>query len=304
MYTRKILHAVLLSCCGAFSAAAFAQVGQTPTPQQELERSTRELDLARRELEKAAQELGRLSAEAAGPHTAELTNRFVRNFGGFLGRSFLGLVIEDTELGAHVTAVTPNGPAESAGVLVEDTIVAIDGVDLTGQPPSATQKLRNRMRAVEPGKTVNLRVLRGGDYRDIAVAMPTDGGEWFSFEMPQWETPRFEFHGDSSSWSSVFSRSQPWSDFEFVALTPALGEYFGTGKGLLVVRVPEDEALGFRDGDVILDIGGREPQSPEHALRILSSFAPGESLRVSIMRKQARQTLEVKIPDEDAADSA
>ena len=303
MYTRRILHAVLLSYCGAFSAAAFAQTGPPPT-RQETEELRRELAEARLELEKAAQELGRLSAEAAGPLTAELTNRFMRNFGGFLGRSFLGLVIEATELGAHVTAVTPNGPAESAGVLVGDTIVTIDGIDLTGQPPSATQELQARLRAVEWGTTVNLRVLRSGDYRDIAVAMPPDGDQWFTFEMPQWETPKFEFHGDSNSWSSMFSRSQPWSDFEFVALTPALGEYFGSAKGLLVVRAPDDDALGFRDGDVILDIGGREPQSPEHALRILSSFAPGESLRVSIMRKQARQTLEIKIPDEDAADSA
>jgi type II secretory pathway component PulC len=62
--------------------------------------------------------------------------------------------------------------------------------------------------------------------------------------------------------------------------------------------------LGFRDGDVILDIGGREPQSPEHAFRILGSFAPGESLRVSIMRKQARQTLEISIPGDASADSA
>jgi type II secretory pathway component PulC len=65
---------------------------------------------------------------------------------------------------------------------------------------------------------------------------------------------------------------------------------------LLIVRAPDDDTLGFRDGDVILDIGGREPQSPEHAFRILGSFAPGEALRVSIMRKQSRQTLEIKIP--------
>ena len=50
------------------------------------------------------------------------------------------------------------------------------------------------------------------------------------------------------------------------------------------------------DGDVILDIGGREPNSPEHALRILASFESGESLELAIMRNQDRQTLEVEFP--------
>ena len=83
---------------------------------------------------------------------------------------------------------------------------------------------------------------------------------------------------------------------QLVTLTPALGKYFGTDKGLLVVRGPESAALGLRDGDVILDIGGREPTTPEHAMRILGSFEAGEPLKITIMREQRRQTLDVKIP--------
>jgi S1-C subfamily serine protease len=260
---------------------------------------TRELEQARRDVERAAREVGRLSAEVAGPLTAEINDRFFRYSQNLAGRRFLGVVIESTELGAQVTAVTPNGPAASAGVLAGDTIVAIDGVDVTQQSgePNAAEAMMTQMQSVAPGETVNLRVMRGGDYRDIAVALPKDEPSWFSFNMPSFRAPEFQRFGDWDSWSSVFTRSQPWSEFEFAALTPELGEYFGTSKGLLVVHSPADDAFGFRDGDVILDIGGREPQSPEHALRILSSFAPGESLRVSIMRKQARQTLEIKIPE-------
>jgi len=43
-------------------------------------------------------------------------------------------------------------------------------------------------------------------------------------------------------------------------------------------QAPEGESLGLREGDVILDIGGRAPASPEHTLRILSSFAPQSDL--------------------------
>jgi S1-C subfamily serine protease len=297
MNMRRTLHALFCGGCCVIAATTFAQTSSTETPQQQTEQLMRELERARREIEKAAQEMAGLYVQQASEFSADIK----QDFDAFLARSFLGVVIEDTELGARVTAVTPNGPAASAGVLVGDTIVTIDGIDLTrqpGQPPSAPERMLTQMQRAAPGGTVNLRVLRGGDYRDVAVAIPGDGRGWFNFEMPP------GWLDSMNSWTSaMFVRTQPWSDFEFVALTPELGEYFGTDKGLLVVRAPDGDALGFRDGDVILDIGGREPQSPEHALRILGSFEPGESLRVSIMRKQVRQTLEIKIPGE-AADGA
>ena len=75
-----------------------------------------------------------------------------------------------------------------------------------------------------------------------------------------------------------------------------LGEYFGVTEGLLVVRAGRAGELGFRDGDVIIDIAGREPQSPEHALRILATFEPGESLQAAIMRQRQRQSLAIRVP--------
>ena len=306
MHTRRILTILLCACCWAAAGGAFAQdprVTVVPVVPQN-EQMMRDLERARREIEKAAQEVGRLYAQNA----EEYRSRFFRGYAPFLGRSFLGVVIEDTELGARVTAVTPNGPAASAGVLVGDTIVAIDGVSLVpqpGQPSTATETLMSQMGDVEAGETVDLRVLRDGDYRDVDVTIRGDG-QWFSFEaLPKLQQlPQLRLNGKWAPWPGVLVQSQLWSDFEFVTMTSELGEYFGTTKGLLVVSAPDDNDMGFRDGDVILDIGGREPQSPEHAFRILGSFAPGESLRVSIMRKQARQTLEIKIPGEAPADSA
>ena len=64
---------------------------------------------------------------------------------------------------------------------------------------------------------------------------------------------------------------------ELVPLTPKLGQYFGTEKGLLVVRAPDDSRLKLEDGDVIVDIDGRTPSSPSHALRILARIRPARS---------------------------
>jgi S1-C subfamily serine protease len=87
-----------------------------------------------------------------------------------------------------------------------------------------------------------------------------------------------------------------WNDLELVTLTPELGSYFGATDGLLVVRAPDEPSVGLQEGDVILDIAGREPTSPEHAMRILMSFEPGETVTFSIMRRQRRESVEYTIP--------
>ena len=58
---------------------------------------------------------------------------------------------------------------------------------------------------------------------------------------------------------------------ELVPVTPKLGQYFGTDKGLLVVRAPAEAGAKLEEGDVLLTIGGRTPENPRHAFRILGS---------------------------------
>jgi S1-C subfamily serine protease len=82
-------------------------------------------------------------------------------------------------------------------------------------------------------------------------------------------------------------------------VTPALGEYFGTDRGLLVLRVAEDAGLPLQEGDVLLAIGGREPASPGQALRILASYEPGETVDLAVMRRGRRERLEYRLPDGD-----
>jgi S1-C subfamily serine protease len=90
--------------------------------------------------------------------------------------------------------------------------------------------------------------------------------------------------------------TSPWSDMELVPMTEALGRYFGTAEGLLVVRGPASDAIDIGDGDVILSINGRTPSSPEHALRILGSYEPGETIEFSIMRDRQRLPIEYLVP--------
>lgn len=245
----------------------------------EIERARRELEAARRNLEEAAREVARLSARAASP----IVESFRRQWIGTGQRAMLGLVVEDAPDGARVTAVTPGGPAAEAGIQTDDVIVSIDGRMLAAPNRRPSRVLIERLTDVEPGTVVAVGVTRDGMRRDFRVETRERESNFFTFERPRVEIFR-----------SLFPQ-ETWSSMELVSLTPELGAYFGTNRGLLVVRAPDDESLMLQDGDVILDINGREPNSPEHAMRILGTFEPGETIEMTIMRRQQRQTLEIPV---------
>lgn len=98
-------------------------------------------------------------------------------------RAALGLQLSATgtkrdTLGVFVSRVTPNGPAEKAGVVEGDRIVSINGVDLrvsgadAGDEYASGLPSRRLVREVEklsPGNVVNLRVWSGGRVHDVQV---------------------------------------------------------------------------------------------------------------------------------------
>ena len=271
-------------------AAASAPVGaQDSQDGEELQEARSELQEARQALEEAAREVARLSAQAAGPVVSRL--RIIAR------PAVLGINISDAEEGVRVDGVTPGGPADDSGLATGDIIVAMDGAELGGD--SAAQVLIGQMENVSPGDTVLLTIVRDGDEEEIEVIAGSssaffgrdgDSGDR-RFDLGE----LFERRGEVGD--RLLSFRSRWGDMELVELTPELGAYFGTETGILVVRAPSDDALAaLIDGDVILDIGGREPNSPAHALRILASFESGETLELAIMRNQDRQTLEVEFP--------
>jgi type II secretory pathway component PulC len=250
----------------------------------------RELSRAKSQLAVSAAEIARLSAQLSRPVVQKAQNGFQP-----LGqRVVLGIVIEDDESGVRVTGVSPNGPAAAVGLQVGDTIAAIDGLELRRSagngagPPTAA--FLGRLGDLEPGQDVELRTLRDGSARTVVVKAGENSALPFKFEPGRYVS----MVGDAGNVLRLFRGR--WNDAELVSLTPALGEYFGVDEGLLVVRSGSMGDLGLRDGDVILEIGGRQPQTPEHAMRILASFEPGESLQTSIMRQRRRETLTMTVP--------
>ena len=90
---------------------------------------------------------------------------------------------------------------------------------------------------------------------------------------------------------------RPLMDMELATISPQLGSYFGTDKGVLVVRAPTDGALKLEDGDVILAIDGRQPTSGSHATRILGSYQPGEKVTLRVLRRHKTEDIVATLPE-------
>lgn len=250
---------------------------------------------AQRRLEDAAREVAELSGEAGAEGM-----RWLELFRVNPRRAMLGVNLGDAEPsggGVRVEGVSPGGPAAEAGVKPGDVIVAIQA-----KPVATGRELVRAMEAIEPGEKVALRLRREGKPVEVTVeARALDRMAFIGMPgapvVPAFtavEAMPFERGGHWLLGS--------WGDAEFVTLTPGLGRYFGAEKGVLVARAPDDAALGLEDGDVILSIGGREPQTGSHAMRILRSYQAGESVEIGILRERRARTLSAKIPEREAQD--
>jgi type II secretory pathway component PulC len=257
------------------------------------------LEAAQRRLERTAQEVAELSmslAEGAQADTGKVRS------GRRSKPAVLGVNI-DTEAdrkrneGVRVLSVTPGSGAYEAGLRSGDVLLAVNNKALKRDDDgSPREKLLALMRGVKPGEKVAVKYRRDGFTKTVdLIARPLPDRP--SSEAPlvaraaqaqRVETPRIAIQQAEGLLGSA----------ELVPLTPTLGQYFGTDKGLLVVRAPSDESLDIKEGDVILEIDGRTPNSTSHAIRILNSYQPGEELSLSVLRRKRRFDIDIVIPED------
>lgn len=265
--------------------------------QAEIEQRMRE---AEQRLAEAAQQIAELSARQL-PRVAEFTKKIHVD-----SRPRLGITIGDDEPGpapgVQVMGVSPGGAADDAGLRAGDTITAINGESMTAESASeANKKLLDFMSGVEEGDVLKVDYLRNGKAGNVEVTPQAGSAHTFSFGDQHFGfaapvPPMEQMMPGVETWMWV-SRGSGFGDMELVSLTERLGKYFGTDKGLLVVRAPENENFKLEDGDVIQRIDGREPTSVSHAMRILGSYQTGEKFDIEIMRDKKRQTINVEMPD-------
>lgn len=143
-------------------------------------------------------------------------------------RQALGIERRD---GVLVTAIVPNGPAERAGVLSGDVIVALNGV-----PVRDVRSFQSDVAVLAPGSTVQLALVR----RQRPVVVTAVLSEWPAGVSLTRQVPR----------------AKNWLGLELRELTGAERRRIGVA-GVMVVAVEPGAAAddaGIRPGDVITEV--------------------------------------------------
>jgi C-terminal processing protease CtpA/Prc len=268
----------------------------------------RRLEEAERKMAEAAREIAELTSERL-PKLEEMERRveFINS-----DKPRLGVTIGDEKgsgpvEGVRIMAVTPGSAAEEAGLRAGDVLTSVNDESLSADgADEAARLLVDFMEGVKAGDVLKVEYLRDGKVGSVEVEpRPVEMRAYSFFGMPKdFKMPNVpEIHVAPDDVDRLVNRFEfrwlgnAWGDMELVELSEGLGKYFGADSGVLVVRAPESDALQLEDGDVIRSIDGREPTSVKHALRILSSYQPGEKLELEIMRDKRKRTLDIEVPD-------
>ena len=286
---------------------------------QEAEVRMREAERKMREAERQLREAAREMAEVHGQQAKVDAQRHMVWFGK---KARLGVVVnleadaKTDPVGARITAVTPGGPADQAGLKAGDVIVKLDGKVLAGANPEADedesapgQRLVELAADLEDGDKVAVVYKRGDETKTAtivaeemtprAMRVYVDEPE-FEFEMPDIDVdvdvPDIHAAHGRDVRVKVVTEAGGWLDLELASIDADLGEYFGTTDGVLVVRAPKDDVLKLKAGDVIVSIDERAVSKPSQALRILRSYEPGETATMQVIRKKQPVKIAVEMP--------
>ena len=297
--TLLVVSAALLLGGQAVAQTDNQRMREVQAREAEAEQAMRE---AERQLEEAARRIAELSNERLGVlGEAERWAMFKTD------RPRLGVNIDSDKgegpvEGVGILSVTPGSAADEAGLRAGDVITAVNGEALAAESTyDAAMILLEFMNGVEEGDKLDIEYLRDGRVGSIEVeprVMDVHKRVYANREgvmMPKIAIAP----GEAQTYSFSFGGWRGgWGDMELVELNEGLGRYFGTDKGLLVISAPKSDAFQLKDGDVIQSIDGRDPTSVSHCMRILTSYQPGETLKLAIMRDKKPQTIEVEVPDD------
>lgn len=263
---------------------------------------------AQERMSRAAGEIAAIAGERASEAMENL--KFLGDAGPSRG-PVIGVDLDpDSTGGARVRDVSPGGPAEEAGIRAGDVIVRVEGKDVkSDQPGGASRNVVRELQAFR-GKRgqdhdakLKVQVLRDGKTKDFEVT-PRRIVNAFVFAPPfppnAPSAPNPDQLPDAPrafNFNYNYFGNSDLAGLEVTTLTPQLGRYFGTNKGVLVVRAPKRDTYKLQDGDVIVAIDGREPTSGSHITRILSSYQPGEQVTLRVMRDHKTQDIQVTVPD-------
>src|SRR5581483_7127056 len=230
--------------------------------------------------------------------------------------------LDDDANGMRVSAVTPDGPAERAGIRDGDVITAIDGSSVhSGDTDTVIDDLI-------AGKQINISVLRDGKRLQFRVTPKRfQASDWRALartaqaaaqhSLAQLNSPEFRKQLDrnieeamkqsekaradiAAQWGKGFTLRghwlAPWRGLNLASLNADLGRYFGIDQGALVLSNDAQRYPGLQAGDVITQVNGSAVAKPEDAMRALQALPTDKPVRLTVLRHGKQLAVQLKTP--------
>jgi serine protease Do len=181
--------------------------------------------------------------------------------------------------GALVSDVTSGGPAEKAGIRSGDVIVEFNGREIRDE-----HELPQAVALTKPGKTVNVRLIRGGKETTVAVTIAEMAGEPGKPAGEQELSKNFGLTVQD--------------------ITPEIAHRFEieNTKGVVVTGVADGspaEDAGFNEGDIIRTILRQDKRNPvtnaAEFAKLVKKFESDNTILFLVERGASRILLTVKI---------
>ena len=172
-------------------------------------------------------------------------------------RPFVGVAIRSTNSGVQIVSVTPNSPAEEAGLEIDEYIVSVDGTDIED-----AEQLTALIQEYAPGDVVTFVIRNDDGERDVEIELGAAVLPEVEIQpFPETDIPRGNDNRRGPG-IRLFENMQPYQlGVSFRTLTPEIASEEGidAAEGALVMEVvegsPADDA-GIQVGDVIVSVDG------------------------------------------------
>ncbi|BCT92764.1 hypothetical protein LYSHEL_17880 [Lysobacter helvus] len=319
--TRSLLGlAVALALAGGLAAAQTpapkARVAAAPATKVRVADPATEAQLAaaQKDLEQAARRVAALNRQLGRDNgrVQVIDQRMVL-------KPVIGVVLApDAQGGVRVAGVTPDSGAAKAGLKTGDRITSVNGTQVLGTTSELrVDNARTLLSDMEEGKPVRIGYQRGGQTATASVvprmepetvvlrgAEPGEGRRIHLIDVPgmapglEQEIIRIGPRGDCKGQDCkvpMLAEAFRWNGLNLASVDPALGRYFGTDRGVLVLSAGADLA-GLQPGDVIQKIDGRAVSSPRDAMDALRDKPENAMALVEYLRDRKVASTRVKVP--------
>ena len=223
--------------------------------------------------------------------------------------------LEGTEVreggGVYVEDVTPDSPAEKAGIRRADIVTKFDGENVR-----SVRQFTRLVQETPPGRVVSATVVRDGKSTDLKVT-PEGGrgrfsidGDRISADINERLRERFDqdfrdrlnrvpFDFDFGfDFPGVFGAGRLGVSVN--ELTPQLATYFGAKDGMLVTSVQNDSPAsraGIKAGDIITAINGQNIASFSDIMRSIRSVRTDDEVTIALVRDKKEISVKAKLDE-------